>query len=52
MNLTISGRIEDVARDVCTKELQHFPECLEQNHPGHTINCMAQHINDLEVSDM
>uniref|UniRef100_A0A2P2I582 Golgi apparatus protein 1-like n=1 Tax=Hirondellea gigas TaxID=1518452 RepID=A0A2P2I582_9CRUS len=48
MNLTTSGRIEGVAREVCVKELERFPKCQELNQPGHTLACMTQHLNELQ----
>ena len=50
MNLTVSGRIEDVARDMCEEEIANFPECMDTTHPGHTLTCMTQHLDELQVA--
>lgn len=53
MNLTQSGRIEELARDVCENELQEHPECVQGGSaskiPGHTISCMTEQLDQIKV---
>lgn len=49
MNLTRSGRIEELAKNVCEAELKQFPECEAQSSPGHTISCMTEKLDSIKV---
>ena len=49
MNLTVNGRIEDSALEVCSKDLEHLTNCVDPRIPGHTVQCMTQHLNMLQV---
>lgn len=48
MNLTRSGRIEELAKDVCETELKQFHDCEVQSTPGHTISCMAEKLDQIK----
>ncbi|KAK3885354.1 hypothetical protein Pcinc_010433 [Petrolisthes cinctipes] len=52
MNLTQSGRIEELARDVCENELQQHTECMQSGSgskiPGHTISCMTEQLDNIK----
>nr|XP_045603883.1 Golgi apparatus protein 1-like [Procambarus clarkii] len=48
MNLTRSGRIEELAKDVCETELKQFTDCEAQSIPGHTISCMAEKLDQIK----
>ncbi|KAG7170035.1 Golgi apparatus protein 1-like [Homarus americanus] len=48
MNLTRSGRIEELAKDVCETELKHFHECEADSSPGHIISCMTDRMDQIK----
>ncbi|XP_064105225.1 Golgi apparatus protein 1-like [Macrobrachium nipponense] len=47
VNLTKSGRIEELAKSVCEGELNQFPDCKELSTPGHTISCLTEVVEQL-----
>lgn len=50
MNLTRSGKIEDLAKGVCEDDMQNIPACKGQSMPGHTISCMTEKMDEIKVS--
>lgn len=48
MNLTLSGRIEELAKNVCEGELKQFPKCEAQTSPGHTISCLTEKLDQIK----
>lgn len=49
MNLTRSGRIEELAKGVCEEELKENEDCRPGIEPGHTISCMTEKLNQIKV---
>lgn len=48
MNLTRSGRIEELAKGVCEDELNEYEDCRPGTQPGHTISCMIDKLNQIK----
>ncbi|XP_042867310.1 Golgi apparatus protein 1-like [Penaeus japonicus] len=48
VNLTLNGRIEDLAKGVCEEDLQNIPSCKGQSMPGHTISCMTEKMDEIK----
>ncbi|XP_063847233.1 LOW QUALITY PROTEIN: Golgi apparatus protein 1-like [Scylla paramamosain] len=48
MNLTRSGRIEELAKGVCEEELKENEDCRPGTEPGHTISCMTEKLNEIK----
>ncbi|XP_037799147.1 Golgi apparatus protein 1-like [Penaeus monodon] len=48
VNLTRSGKIEDLAKGVCEDDMQNIPACKGQSMPGHTISCMTEKMDEIK----
>ncbi|KAF2365312.1 Cysteine-rich Golgi apparatus protein 1 repeat [Trinorchestia longiramus] len=49
MNMTISGRVENVVKDLCSTELQRFEDkCEPSTAPGQALMCLTEHLNEIE----